>query len=105
MGMIFGVEDHYFRRRDFGSMVPRIVESPASQLLPVRVREAISVAKRFADIFGVILFRGFYLFGTIQNLPINDRAICDHPLNPWVKRGKDCCRAPEASSNHEDLIR
>ena len=65
MRIVFGVEQHHFRRRDFGSMVPRIVESPASQLFPVRIRKAIPVPERLADIFGIILSRGFDLFGTI----------------------------------------
>jgi hypothetical protein len=105
MRIIFGVEDHYFRRRDFGSVMPRIVKSPASQLFPVRIRKAIPVPKRFANIFCITLLRGFDLFGTIQNLPVHHRTICDHPLHLWVKGCKNCCRAPEASSDDEDLIR
>src|ERR1700733_4705370 len=86
-------------------MVPRIIESPAAQLFPVRIREAIPVPKCFANIFGVILFAGFGLFGLVQNLPINDRTICDYPANPWVKGCEDRCRAPEASADNEGLIR
>jgi hypothetical protein len=32
MRIIFGMDDQHFRRRDFRSMVPRIIESPTSQL-------------------------------------------------------------------------
>ena len=105
MRIVFGVEEHYLRRGDFHSMMPGAVEGAAAELLPVCVGKAVAVAERFANIFGVVFIGGFRLFGTIQNSPVDHGAICDHALNPRIEGGKDGCRASEASSDDEDLIR
>ena len=104
MRIVFGVEHHYFRCCDFPSMVPRIVEGPAPQLFPVRIRKAIRVPKRFADIFGVIRLRGLDFFGTIQNLPVHYGAIRNYPDNPWVEGRKDRGRTTKASADDEDFV-
>ena len=104
VGVIFRVKHQNLRRCDFISVVPRIVEGAASELPPIRIGKPITIAKRLADVLCVVFFGGFHLFGSIQNLPVHYGTICDHPLDPWVKGCKDCCRAPEASSDDEDLI-
>src|ERR1035437_9300433 len=95
MRIVFGVEDHYLRPSDVRSMVPRVVETPAPQLLPVRIGKPITITKRLADVLCIVFLGGFDLFGTIQNPPVHCRAICDHPRHSWVKRSEDAAAPPK----------
>src|ERR1700722_4798066 len=103
--IVLGVEKHHLRRRDFRSMVPWIVERPASQFFPVCIGKAVPIAERFTDIFGVVRLRSLSLLSIAQNRPIHHRAICDHPFNSRIKRQENRRRPAKASSNAEDLIR
>src|SRR5260370_5790034 len=103
--IVLGVEHQHLGTLDFLPAVPRIVEGAASELPPIRIGKPITIAKRFADIVGVILVAGFDFFGSVQNRPVHYGTICDYPAHPWVKGCKDCCRAPEASPDDEDLVR
>ena len=48
--IVLGVKHHQFRPVDFRPMMARIVEGAASELPPIRIRKAVSIAERFADV-------------------------------------------------------
>src|SRR5439155_22487833 len=103
--IIFDVEHQHLRRIDFVFLVPRVVEGAAPKLRPIRIRNPVSISKGFTDVLGVVLFRSFRLLTLIQNAPVHNRAVCDNPLNSWIKRLQDCRRTAEASADDKDLIR
>ena len=73
--------------------------------LAASLLEPICVPERLTDVLSVVRVRGLGLLSRIQNAPVHNRAIRDHPFHSWVKRQQDCRSTAETAANHEDLIR
>src|SRR5437016_1678270 len=82
-----------------------IVEDAGMQLVPILLGEAITVAKGLAHISHVAFVGGFFLLLLGQYAPIDDWTVGNDSFHSWIERGKNGCRAAEAATDHEDLIR
>ena len=102
--IVLGVEHQHLGTFDFPPAVPKIVERTATKLVPACIREPICVPERLTDVLSVVRVRGLGLLSRIQNAPVHNRAIRDHPFHSWVKRQQDCRSTAETAANHEDLI-
>lgn len=66
-GIVFGMEDHELRWLDLGPVMPRVVEVATAKLVPVTIREPISITERLADVLCIASVGGLDFLRLIQN--------------------------------------
>ena len=98
------MKHHDLRRINFRSMIGRVIELSAPQLLPVLVRQPIPIPKRRPNISGIAGIRSLFFLFASKNPPIHHRTISNHLLNATIKRSKNSRRPAKTSPNHKHFI-
>jgi len=99
------MKNHHLPRIDLRPARPRTIKIPAPQLIPIRIRQPISIPKRLTNISRITLLGSFQLLRAIQNRPIRHRTIRHHSIHPRIERRQNRRRSAKTSSNHKNPIR
>src|SRR6202453_655533 len=88
-----------------GSNFPRVISGvtklATTQLLPIPIRQPISIPKRRANISSVVGMRSLLLRLARKNCPIHHRTIRHHLPDSRIKRSKKSRRSAETPPNHK----